>query len=83
MQLYIINPKHQETHTILWLDIVTPYGSFIIQPGHAPMIIDLAPGRPFTFALENGVQKSVTARRAVLTVERTQAKIIMNAPEHG
>ena len=72
-----------EVHKIVWLDVTTPQGGFMIQGGHAPMIVMLQDDKPFIFALENGVQKSVQARSAILLVDRTRAVITMNESLHG
>lgn len=83
MELTIISPHDRQEQIVVWLDVTTLHGNFVIKDGHAPMIIDLLPEHTFTFALENGIQKSIMVRRGLLRVNRTHAIIIMSAPEHG
>lgn len=78
MELVIISPYYRQQQIVAWLDVVTPYGNFVIQKGHAPMVVDLLFDHSFSFALENGVQKTIHVRQGFLNVTRTQATIIMN-----
>lgn len=82
MQLLVISPYDQHEYMIVWLDIQTPQGNFVILPGYAPAIFTLLPNNPYIFCLENGVQKSVLIRNGILEVQRDKAKIIMNELEH-
>ncbi len=81
MELVILSPRHKQTETIVWLEIQTPSGEFVIKNGHAPMIINLLPDYPFTFMLDNGIQKSVHSRRAMVSILRNQITIFMDEHE--
>jgi F0F1-type ATP synthase epsilon subunit len=83
MELIILSPRHKQTQQIVWLDIETEVGNFVIQHGHAPMIINLLPESSFTFMLENGVQKAIHIRRGVVSVMRQSITIFMSDPDHG
>ncbi len=43
--LKIISPEKTITHSILWIELNTRVGNFIVQPGHTPMIVTLAPNK--------------------------------------
>lgn len=70
MNLTIIKPDQIVEHEIIWLEVVTDQGSFVIQTEHAPMVLVLAPGKPFTFCLENGTQESMLVTCGVVEVSR-------------
>ena len=44
MQLFITRPFEKININIEWIEIETVVGNFIIQPEHAPMVIELKPG---------------------------------------
>jgi F0F1-type ATP synthase epsilon subunit len=81
VELFIISPREEQHHVIAWLDVTTANGNFVIRHGHAPMIMMLLPNHSFIFALENGVQKSMYVRQAVVQVDRTRTTIVMNESE--
>lgn len=83
MQLHIISPRERQSHTITWLDLQTPAGGFVVQPGHAPTVCALKPQSSFTFCLENGVQKSISINHALVEIDRHQVIIIMNEHEQN
>jgi len=78
MELFILSPRHKQSYEIDWLDLHTSQGNFVIKRGHAPMIIDLLPHSSFTFALENGVQKSVQIRTGIASIMRDQTTIFIS-----
>lgn len=78
MDFTIICPTSKKTYEIMWLEINTPKGNFIIQPGHAPMIISLSKKRPITFSLKNGKRESIIIQEGVVSIDRTHATVITN-----
>ncbi|MCX5925500.1 MAG: hypothetical protein NT124_04390 [Candidatus Dependentiae bacterium] len=78
MELRIISPETQHTFTIVWLEAQTSHGSFIIQAGHAPIILLLTHDKPIVFMLKNGKRQSMPIGRGILEVTRTVITIIMH-----
>ncbi len=78
MQLQIARPTEKKLINILWIDLQTPVGSFVIQPEHAPMIIALKPDSFVTFALENGAQESVAVKQGIAHVTRESVTLLLN-----
>lgn len=78
MDLTILYPSGKKHYEITWLEINTPKGNFVIQPGHTPMIISLSPKRALTFSLLNGQRESITIQEGVISITRTDATVITN-----
>lgn len=78
MNLTLISPFGKKTYQISWLEINTPQGNFVIQPGHAPMVISLTQKKPITFGLKNGKRESFVIQEGVVSVDRAQTTIITN-----
>ena len=78
MELKIISPFRQKVYNIAWLELNTPVGNFVIQPGHAPMVLSLAPHKPITFCLTNGKQESLIIKEGFVEITRTSASIVIN-----
>lgn len=78
MDLTIICPTSKKTYQINWVEINTPKGNFVIQPGHTPMIIALSPKRPITFGLKNGKRESLIIQEGVIAIDRVRTTVIIN-----
>lgn len=76
IQLTIISPTEQEIHEIIWLEINSPAGNFVIQPGHAPMLITLTPQVPIMYCLQNGKVLSQVITGGILKITPLEARII-------
>jgi F0F1-type ATP synthase epsilon subunit len=78
MDFTIISPLSKKTYPVNWIEINTPKGNFVIQPGHAPMIISLSKKRPLTFGLKTGKRESITIQEGIISITRTHATLITN-----
>ena len=78
MELHIISPTSTNKLSIEWLEVETPKGSFVIQHGHAPLLLILAHNKPITF-VKTGSNKheSIPVGSGILESDRTQITIIM------
>ena len=76
MDFTILSPLSKKTYHINWIEINTPKGNFVIQPGHAPIVIALSKKRPITFGLINGKRESMIIQDGIITIERTHAIVI-------
>lgn len=80
MELHIISPEQTVIHSVAWVEAETIAGNFVIQPGHAPTILLLAPDKELIFCLINGKQESLFVPRGILDVSRTAVTLIINQP---
>jgi len=78
MELTIITPNETSEFSIVWLELNTPTGNMVVQPGHAPMILILASRQPAMFRLKNGKQESITVRHGIADIRRDRATLVIN-----
>ena len=78
MELTFVTPSGKEVHTVSWVEINTPTGNYVIQPGHAPTAFTLTLGKPLVYSFANGKQVSVMIENAIVDVSRTGVLVLMN-----
>ena len=78
MNLKIISPEGTQTHEILWLELNTRAGNFVVQPGHTPMIVSLAPDKDVIFCLTNGKQETIAPTAGIAEITRNSATLLLN-----
>jgi F0F1-type ATP synthase epsilon subunit len=78
MQLSIISPSKKEIFEVLWVECNTPTGSYVIQPGHAPMILALSPKKPFSFSLKNGQEEIIMIQQGIAHITRESVTLLIN-----
>jgi len=70
MELKIVRPMSTQTMNISWLEAQTERGNFVIMPGHAPMVILLAPGKELSIELEDHTKTQMTIAGGILHITR-------------
>ena len=78
MKLHVISPMRTMQYNVAWLEINTNVGNFIIQKGHAPTLLVLAPNQEIIFRLKNGKQESITIPNGIVEITREQATVVIN-----
>jgi F0F1-type ATP synthase epsilon subunit len=78
MKLRIIRPDGEENFSIVWLEIETPVGNFVIHSGHAPTVLTLLPTHDIIFKLKTGEHLSIAVVRGVAEITREGATIIIS-----
>jgi F0F1-type ATP synthase epsilon subunit len=81
MKLTINTPNHTTHYSIAWLEINTPTGNYIIQQGHAPMILSLSYRQPMIFRLKTGKQETLIVHHGIAKIDRVSATIVMTTIE--
>jgi F0F1-type ATP synthase epsilon subunit len=78
VKLVLVTPQNKYEYGVQWIEAHTASGSLVIQPGHAPMILMLAPGFNFSFLLENGEKNTVQlSRSGFMEVGRDGAVVLL------
>ena len=77
MELILISLDQQYTKNIAWIEINTPNGNYIIQKGHAPLIIPLSPNEPLTYQLDSGKKETLMVLSGIADIDRKKISIIM------
>jgi len=75
MKLRIINPTESTELEIVWLEINTPDGNFIIQNGHIPTTFLLSPSKELKYCFKTGKQDFLTVTKGGI-LEVTKEEII-------
>jgi F0F1-type ATP synthase epsilon subunit len=78
MHLQIISPLRTLAYEIVWIDLQTDAGNFVIQSGHAPMILVLAPHKEIQFRLKNGKDETLIIPQGVAEITREHITLIIN-----
>ena len=81
MRLKIYSPTQQQEYEIVYLEVETSMGNFVILEGHAPLILMLTAGRPVTFcqqATPESFERFAATHGGILKVTRTDATLILN-----
>lgn len=78
MDLTVIGPTTKNTYSINWLEVETSLGNFVIQHGHAPMILLLLPNKDVTIFLTSGKVETFRVDGGILEVNRHTALLITN-----
>jgi F0F1-type ATP synthase epsilon subunit len=78
MQLSIISPTKKEIFDVIWVECNTQNGSYVIQPGHAPMILALSPNKSFSFALKNGQEEMFIIQQGIAHITRENVTLLIN-----
>ena len=77
MILKIIRPNGYKEHNIIWLEINTPEGNFIIAKGHAPMIISLSANKQLIFELTTGQSHSEVITGGIAHINRDNIQLLL------
>lgn len=77
MNFTLIGPTSSQTLEIKWLEVQTLQGNFVIKPGHAPMIIILAPNKEVSMELNDGATTVMTIAGGMLEVTRTDITLLL------
>lgn len=74
MKLRIISPLENKDLEVVWLEINTPEGNFIIQNGYIPTIFLLSPRKEFLYCFKTGKQESITLEKGgILEITKKEA----------
>lgn len=77
MKLHIVSAQQLDTYVVSWISIETDIGNFVVQPGHAPMVLTLAPQKPLLFQLAGGKQEYILISRGVIEVNRQDVTALL------
>lgn len=77
MQLILVSPEKKDVIEVAWVELNTPTGNYIIQPGHAPMALALTFKQPLIYAHKNGKEEILMVERGIAEITRTQVTILL------
>ena len=77
MELTIVTAASKQIIDVAWIEVNTPAGNFVIQTGHAPMIVTLVSQKEFIYQPTVGKQESLIVGQALLNVNRDTALLVL------
>lgn len=78
IHLTLISPTKKVEYEVVWIEVNTPDGNFIIQPQHAPTTFILSAHKPLLFCFQTGKQETFTPEKnGILQVTRTSATALI------
>jgi len=79
MKLTIVSLKSKVEHHIVWIEINTDHGNFVLQPNYTPTTFVLVANKDFIYCLSTGKLETITLeKQAILSVTRTSALLLLN-----
>lgn len=79
MLLEMIGFDQHHQLEVQWVELQTKAGNLIIQPEHAPMILELQPNTPVRYCLETSKQNTVQLAGGIVHITRTSVTILIDS----
>lgn len=79
MQLQIIGVDQKSEFKVQWVELQSVVGNFIIQPEHAPMIVQIQPKSQIRFCLDSSKQKTVDISAGIARIDRHSVTILIDS----
>ncbi len=75
----ICTPYELQEYEVVWVEINTPDGNFVIQKEHVPTLFIVSPEKEIIFKLRTGKQEvRILKDGGILEVTRTEALLIVD-----
>lgn len=76
--LEIISPTNTEVHSIEWIEIESPTGSFLVGPGHSPLISIIKQKTSLLYKKTNAEECSLNIQKGVFFVKDNKAVALVD-----
>ena len=77
MKLTIVTIQQEAEHDVDWVELNSPVGNMIIQPEHAPMIIELSPQKELVYQLISGKQIRMKITQGIAHITRQGMTVLL------
>ncbi|MFA6263095.1 MAG: hypothetical protein WCW33_03755 [Candidatus Babeliales bacterium] len=67
-----------EIHTVEWIEVEGPNGSFLVGPGHSPLISIIKKRSTITYKKTNTEQNTIEASGGIFKVANNKAIILLD-----
>ncbi len=78
MKFSLLGPDLKNSYEILWLEVETSLGNFVIQDGHAPLLLILKPNQEIIFSFYDGTIEKQMIPGGILEITRSDATLLLN-----
>jgi len=81
MKFIVFQPTQKKEFSISWLEVQTPVGSFVIQPGHAPIVLTVQQEKAIIIMLTSGKQEIIPIGRSggLIEINRNKITLLLNS----
>jgi F0F1-type ATP synthase epsilon subunit len=76
--LEIISTVHTDVHSVMWVEIESPTGSFLVGPDHSPLISIIKTRSIITYKKANGEEDTLDASGGIFKVANNKATILLD-----
>lgn len=77
MKVLMSSPDQTREIRVEWIECISTQGSYVIMPGHAPFIAQLAPHQVLSMKLRQGAIKSLVVTGGIMSVARDGVILIL------
>jgi F0F1-type ATP synthase epsilon subunit len=77
MLLSIVTPQQPRALSVAWLEVETPTGNLVIQPGHAPLVTLIKKNSTCTIAFGDGSLEQIEVFGGILHVRKAEIMLII------
>jgi F0F1-type ATP synthase epsilon subunit len=76
VKLHLISPTQSQNYTVNWIELNTDQGNFVIQHGHAPMIVMLKKDSIMRINYD-GKTTDIVIKSGIAEINRMQTTILI------
>lgn len=77
MKLNILSPTQSKSFDVKWIEVQTDKGNFIIQQGHAPIIVTITQNKELVLGLADGSTTVMNIMGGILEVKRDAILLLL------
>jgi F0F1-type ATP synthase epsilon subunit len=78
LELEIITPKKSKQIPVLWIEVESPNGNFVVGPDHSPLVSRLKERGKLTYQEHQGKEVSIDIYSGIFRVSGNQASVIVD-----
>jgi len=80
LNLQLISSVGNQTLRLLWFEVTTPTGEFVIGPGHQPLVSLVSPQSKLLYKKTDGTMGMFVVCGGVLHVEHNEVTLLLDSP---
>ena len=80
LRLHIISSVSAEVLKVVWIEVQSPTGQFIVGPNHSPLISLVTPQSKLMYKKLDGAMGMFTIPGGIFRVEDNEAVILLDSP---
>ena len=78
IELTLLSLNKKKEVTVAWIELNTPDGNFVVQPGYTPAVFLVSAGAEFIYKLKNGKEEVIVpAEQSLFKIEHSKALLFL------